>query len=71
MDSKAVILDKLYFTLLGYKEDIRNLNRAIALFSKDNEYCKDFNKDINMKIYSTCYGKSLKQFKSITFIYTA
>lgn len=36
-----------------------------------DEYCKDFNKDINMKMYLTYYGKSLKQFKNITFIYIA
>lgn len=49
MDSKAVILDELYFTLLGYKEDIKNLNRAIALLGKDKY--KECYKEVNKNVY--------------------
>ncbi len=53
MDSKTFILDKLCSSLLdkegSYKDNIRNLNRAIALFCKDKY--KGCYKDINKKMY--------------------
>ena len=53
MDSKVFILDKLCSSLLdregSYKDNIRNLNRAIALFGK--EECKDIYKEVNRNMY--------------------
>ena len=55
MDSKTFILDNLCSSLLdkegSYKDNIRDLNRAIVLFGKDRECRKECDKDINKKMH--------------------